>query len=184
MKNIQINKKWLSIIALLFLVISLSSCSFYSMDKNHFENEDLLMGIDAVIYVISVIGLVSFVMGKWDDTTGGSHWVTINGKTHHITIPEEMQSIEGTGSVERGHRWGNNILAYILYVAVAFLIKEWIGDINGLVLVLLVIIYIIVIIFIHSKVKSIMGIIKYIAWIYTAVDCVLGILVWLWDSTF
>ncbi|MBQ2872047.1 hypothetical protein IJE86_10120, partial [bacterium] len=80
--------------------------------------------------------------------------------------------------------WGNNILAYILYVAVAFLIKEWIGDINGLVLVLLVIIYIIGIIFIHSKVKSIMGIIKYIAWIYTAIDCVLGILVWLWDSTF
>ena len=42
MKNILLNKKWLNILTLLFLVISLSSCSFYSMDKNHFENEDLL----------------------------------------------------------------------------------------------------------------------------------------------
>ena len=154
------------------------------MGNSHYDEKGFLWWFNFIIYVISVVGLVLFFMGKWDDVAGGSHWITINGKTHHITIPSEMQSIEGTGSVERGHSWGNNVLSFILYVAVAFLIKEWLGDINGLVLVVLAIIYIIGIIFIHSKVKPIMGIIKYIAWIYTAIDCVLGILVWLWDSTF
>lgn len=199
MKNILLNKKWLGLIALFLLVLCLSSCSgigYWGCDDARYpwipeildcDDFSFFPFLSTVSWVISIIGVVSFFMGKWDDYEGGSHWININGKTHHIINYDEITSIDGTGSTKRGHSWSNNILAIALYAIVAYFIyttlKDWFGGINGLVAVILGIVYIFSIINIHSKVKPIIGTVKIIAWIYTAIDCILGTLILLWDLT-
>lgn len=194
------DKKWLNAIALLFLSVSLSSCSatgyWWGRPDDYFTSFEspwcAMLSIEGPfeifnlsIWLISLVGLVFYIFGANDDVYGGSHWVTINGKTHHVINHDEVKTVSGTGSSERGERWGDNILAFILYAIIFYFlyttITGWFGGGNALIAIIMGIIYISCLTVVHSKIRPIINTIKYIAWVYTAIDFVLGTLVYLWN---
>lgn len=203
MRKILLNKKCLDIIALLFLVIFFSSCSaagyWWGRPEEYISDFEspwcAMVSIEGpfevfnfTIWLISLIGLIFYFFGTADDAYGGSHWITINGKTHHVINHDEVKTISGTGSSERGERWGDNILAFILYAIIFYFlyttITGWFGGGNALIAIIMGIIYISCLTVVHSRIRPIINTIKYIAWFYTAVDFVLGTLVLLWNLTF
>lgn len=115
MKNIQINKKWLSIIALLFLVISLSSCS----GEIH-EFEDIFTeGMFPLLFIISgslIFGVIVFsffgVSPKHEvfDLDGKTHWLT----TYKSTTPSGLHEALEEGLVIFGITFPF-MLGYIIF---------------------------------------------------------------------
>lgn len=93
MKNILANKKWLNIIALLFLVISLSSCSkqVEELGSDRLFTDGPIYGI-SMFYLIwmmlfSIIVIICGVTGFTPNTDN----IWIDGKRHTITTYEKTE---------------------------------------------------------------------------------------------
>ena len=201
MKNILLNKKWLNVMALLLFILTLSSCcsavGYWAMPDADYPviEEVMLEGeklgfwgtLNAVLWAIAIIGKIAYWCGVADDTYGGHHSVKIDGKWHNYYNPEEARTIAGTGSPERGHRWGNLLLGIFLYIAIFILIikglKCCFDKLNLLFIVILALIYIASIINVHPKIVKYIGFVKQFAWRYFIIDCILGLIILLYKTT-
>lgn len=137
-----------------------------------------LMGV----WIFALLSALFYFLGTCDDTVGGHHIIQVDGKMHHIVNYDEMTVLSGTGSIERGNKWGNNTLSILLHFTIFLLLYTWLCDLFGegdLKLFLSVsIVYATSIFCLKLYPFPYISLIKKCIWMIVAFDFMLGFILW------
>lgn len=126
MKDIQINKKWLSIIALLFLVISLSSCS-----GEFHEFEDIFTeGPSPLLFIISGSLIFGMIVYSFFGVSPEHDIFELDGKTHWLTTYKSTTPSGLHKALENGFEIFRLIFPFMLGYIIFGLIVLMTGKIN------------------------------------------------------
>lgn len=134
------------------------------------------------VWIFALLSAFFTFLGTCDDTKGGHHIIWVDGKMHHIVNSDEVKVISGTGSIERGNRWGNNVLSIMLHFTIFFLLYTWLCDLIGegnlKVFLSVGIVYAISIYRLKLYPFPYISLIKKYIWIIAAFDFMLGFMLW------
>lgn len=209
----RIFKKYLGCLIIIFLTITLNSCS--AAGDQFIEYPDInspwtgcviplcesalnsLLGISLAskpILMIIIghawfIGLTSFLLflyGKRDDIEGINYYnVTVNGKIHFVSDTRDAYQVEGSGSTERGLRWGAGVTALFFCINIYWLIYYWITnnitDLNMLYKVSIGGVIILLLYYLWNILSAIARIAMFVCWAFCSVDFILGVMITLWN---
>lgn len=198
-------KKYLNVYMLLAIVILLmTSCSGigYKIGGEDCSSQSPLLGMFIMVdgddgfthfttfsifliavWIFALLSAFFTFLGVCDDTVGGHHIIWVDGKMHHIVNSDEVTVLSGTGSIERGNRWGNNVLSILIYVILFILLCMWFSelfdDFSALWVLLILVLYLWFVANIHSKILPLISLIKKGVWYIVALDFALGIIYFL-----
>lgn len=206
-------RKYLSCFIIIFLTIILNSCSaagdqfiehpdinspwtgcaiplcesaLNSLVGKSLASKPILMIIIGHAWFIALISFFPFIYGTINDLEGVNHYsVTIDGKTHFVSDTRDAYPIEGSGSTERGIRWGARVTGIFLciniYWIIYHLITNNITDLNMLYKVSIAGVIILLLYFLWNMISAIARIAMFVCWAFCSVDFILGVMITLWN---
>ena len=134
-----------------------------------------LIGVWSFPLLSHVVYEIWSFFGEEDDCVGGDHIIWVDGKMHHIKNLDEIKVLPGTGSKERGHRWGSIAEVILLCVGLFVFLCIWFSEfLEFLGFFIFSISYWSAVLILYPKILPLIPIIKKGAWLFIVFDLLLG----------